>query len=86
MYYPSIRHYFLLAYTIFLIKIFVAFWGNRVLLVSSGCPGSFKNFKHIDLLIVNMCIGVDTRMLWCAYRVAAMLAGGSSFLPLSLGD
>ena len=81
MYHPSIRHYFFLAYTIFLIKIFVVFRGHKVLLCSSGCPASFKKFKHIDLLIVNMFIGVDIYMLWCAYGVVAMLAGGGSCLP-----
>ena len=85
MCHPSIHHYFLLAYTIFLIKIFVVFKGDKVLLCSPGCPASFKNFKHIDLLIMNMCIGVDIYMLWCAYGVVAMLAGGGSCLPCKSG-
>ena len=85
MYHPSMHHYFLLAYTIFLIKIFVVFKGDKVLLYGPGCPASFKNFKHIDLLIVNMCIGVDICMLWCAYGVVAMLAGGGSCLPCKSG-
>lgn len=85
MYHLSACHYFLLAYTIFLIKIFAVFRGDKVLLYISGCPASFKNFKHIDLLIVNMCIGVDICMLWCAFGVVAMNAGGGSCLPCKSG-
>ena len=91
MYHPSIHHYFLLAYTIFLIKIFVVFKGDKVLLCSPGCPASFKNFKHIDLLIMNMCIGVDIYIyIYIRYGVHMelwqCLQGVAPVYHVSLGD